>query len=243
MSIVAETGKVLFLFILHYCFISFGLLAFDDPEEVVPETEKSVPKVFEESKGPLSVPVFPRSENMSKALPEGADLRDSYIQLEDGSVLSVADWILGGVRKDSAGAGMSDYESRLFLGQVARAMVGMDENMVNRSLVHARPTRTYVPVQNAPALEAAEWIFRSILLPGTPKNYSPATTGGAFSPTMITGNTGTASFEDEFLRAINTSRDDFRETGTLMNMLNGQKKRMEASRGTSPGSDSAGPQQ
>ena len=78
--------------------------------------------------GPLVVPIYPRfqqdSEDKARKLPEGADLRDSYIVLEDGSVISVADWILGSLHKNDVGAGMSDYQNRLFLGQVARSMAG-----------------------------------------------------------------------------------------------------------------------
>lgn len=242
MGVVTRSKKAFLLVVLHCCVSSFRLFALDDPEESVQETEKTVSKVFEASKGPLSVPVFPRSEKMPKALPEGADLRDSYIQLEDGSVLSVADWILGGLKKDSAGADMSDYETRLFLGQVARAMVGLDENMVNRSLVRTRPTRTYTSVTKAPAVEAVEWFLRNTILPGTPKNYSPATSGGAFSPVMVTGNTGPVLYERQFIEAINQSRDDFTETGTLMNMLDAQRKRMETSGASPSGSDSVDPQ-
>ena len=84
---------------------------------------------------PLVVPVFPRGSK----LPEGAAaLKDSYIVMDDGSVVSMADWVLGALNKN-IGADMGDYNTRLFLGQVARAMAGLDEGMVDRRPV-PRPT-------------------------------------------------------------------------------------------------------
>ncbi len=51
----------------------------------------------------LTVPVFPRKEREETPVYKSGDLRDSYIQLENGSVISMADWILGSLNKDKAG--------------------------------------------------------------------------------------------------------------------------------------------
>lgn len=171
---------------------------------------------------PLVVPVYPRGTKTEDA-PIGTDLQDSYIIMKDGSALSVADWILGSLKKDSAGADMSDYESRLFLGQVARAMVGMDETLVRQNYVYLAPTVGYRPPPPPKgamrALQAVTGLITSALLPGTPSDWHPAKSGGAFSPMMKSGGDAAILFEEQFHNALMQTAGDFKEQGTMRIML------------------------
>jgi hypothetical protein len=72
---------------------------------------------------PLRVPVYPKRDSKDRPLPDGADLRDQYILLDDGSVISMADWVLGALNKSDIDRNLSDLERRLFLGEVARNML------------------------------------------------------------------------------------------------------------------------
>jgi len=192
------------------------------------DTGLSVPS----STANLIVPVYPRASDEKASLPEGADLRDSYIIMEDGSALSVADWILGGLNKDKAGADMSDYESRLFLGQVARAAAGMDEQLVNRSLVNTRPTLSYkAPVKPGPAMQALESVVGLVvntIIPGRPYDWDASKSGGAFNHLMKTGNTGTANFENFFEEAMMWTAQDFKTLGTMQIMAKEQGKKLQS---------------
>ncbi|MEX0299384.1 MAG: hypothetical protein AB3N28_09965 [Kordiimonas sp.] len=207
--------------------VAAAMPAFAVDEAQVPSKEVQ----YDAPKGPLSVPVFPRGTNSEKKLPEGADLRDSYIILEDGSVLSAADWIVGSLKKDQSGMGMSDYENRLFLGQVARAAVGMDENLVNRSLVHANPTLAYKAAPAPKGIEAAALSLASLvvntILPGTPEGYDPSKVGGAFSPTMKARGDSTLLFDEWFNESMNQTVAEFKEAGTMQIMRNEQQKKLK----------------
>lgn len=182
-------------------------------------------------KGPLVVPVFPRGRRKIEDLPVSTDLRDSYILLEDGSALSVADWILGSLNKDKAGASMSDYENRLFLGQVARAMVGMDEKLVNHSYVYTQPTVSYKPTPPpGPAMQALQGVVSLIggaIFSGTPEGWHPAKTGGAFSPLQRSGGDAAILFEGQFSGAMLHSVQDIRDTGIYQIMLDDQKAKLK----------------
>lgn len=180
--------------------------------------------------GPLVVPVFPKmkkkdpSDDSEVALPKGADLRDSYIIMEDGSVLSVGDWIKGSLTKNDTGIGMSDYQNRMFLGQVARAMVGQDETMVNRSVVSVGPIRRYqAPAPISKPLQALQGLL-GMIMPGDSYQWSPATDGGAFSRRVATEGGAAILFEEQFSEAVQQTAADFQETGAMINMLNAYKK-------------------
>ncbi len=220
------------LIILSFVTSIIMLVAAAMPAFANDETETPLKEVqYEAPKGPLSVPVFPRGTNSEKKLPEGADLRDSYIVLEDGSVLSAADWIIGSLKKDQSGVGMSDYENRLFLGQVARAAVGLDENLVNRSLVHASPTLAFKAAPAPKGMEAVALSLASLvvnaILPGTPEGYDPAKAGGAFSSTMKARGDSTLLFDDWFNESMNQTVAEFKESGTMQIMRNEQQKRLK----------------
>ncbi|MBV1901366.1 MAG: hypothetical protein KUG56_06810 [Kordiimonadaceae bacterium] len=178
-------------------------------------------------KGPITVPVYPRGDT-NKALPQSTDLRDSYIVMEDGSVLSAAGWILGALNKDQAGADMSDYEMRLFLGQVARVAVGMDEAMVNYGFLHTEPAVAHPPNPALPAplqaLQVVVNLVKSAILPGRPYDWDASKSGGAFSPTMKSKGDSTYLFDRQFTEAMDQTNSDLREAGTMQNMIRDQKK-------------------
>ena len=193
--------------------------------------DPEVPNVLSGLNGPLVVPVFPRGFK-NKDLPASTDLRDSYIMMEDGSALSVADWILGGLTKNDTGAGMSDYQNRLFLGQVARAMVGMDEKLVNHSFIYTRPTVSFRPPpkpgQAMQTLQTIVGAVAGVILPGTPEGWHPAKTGGAFSQLQQSGGDAAILFEGQFSGAMLHSVQDIRDTGVYQIMLDEQKAKLAA---------------
>lgn len=172
--------------------------------------------------GPLVVPIYPEFRTDDKEetpkLPEGADLRDSYIVLEDGSVLSVADWILGSLNKNDTGIGMSDYQNRLFLGQVARAMAGMDENLITRNVVNTGPAVPYTERELAAPVQILK-ALKSMLFPEMPKNWSPATSGGGFTRNRWQEGHAAILFERQMSEAMERNSGELWESGTMQTML------------------------
>ena len=177
---------------------------------------------------PLIVPVYPQGA-MRKDAPFSNDLRDSYIILEDGSALSVGDWILGGLKKDQSGIAMTDYESRLFLGQVTRAMIGLDQDLtLNNPLSVGPRVPFHAPLRRKGVTAAVENVYNLIshtIFPGTPKDWHPAKTGGAFSPRMRSGGDAAILFENQFAGAMLWSVQDIRDTGVYKRMLDDAKKK------------------
>jgi len=185
------------------------------------------PKTNPTSGSPLVVPVYPRGTKM-KGSPISTDLRDNYIILEDGSALSMADWILGSLKKDASGIAMTDYENRLFLGQVARAAVGLDEGLVHHSYVNVAPTVTFrAPPPPGAAIQTLQAVL-GVILPGTSKGWHPAKTGGAFSPMMKSGGGGAILFEGQFHNTLMHTASEFKELGTMRIMLKEAEKAREA---------------
>ncbi|WP_417451971.1 hypothetical protein [Kordiimonas sp.] len=179
--------------------------------------------------GPLVVPIYPHfreQDDKERKLPEGADFRDSYIVLEDGSVISVADWILGSLTKNQTGAGMSDYQNRLFLGQVARSMVGMDEELVNKSLLHSGAPVPFIEGNPLPVpLEILKGL-KNMLFPQMPKNWSPATSGGGFSRNAWQEGHAAVLFERQMSDAMSLNAGELWESGSMQNMLRDYKAHM-----------------
>jgi hypothetical protein len=221
--------RKMFGLVLASCLAPTALFALGPDETVV---DAPIPKVGVDkldvrgdglSKGALVVPVYPRKSLRPNKTIKIEDLQDSYIVLKDGSALSMADWILGGLNKDTMGAGMSDYENRLFLGQVARAMVGADEDMVHASLVNVRPTVRYKVAPPPKGFEGAARSFASLIvgtiLPGTPAGYDPAKAGGAFAPRVKSGGDAATLFENQFHNAMMHSVDDLRNSGINQDIL------------------------
>ncbi len=231
MGLSLKNTLIILSFVASLIILGAAAMPASANDEATAETRSAQSVQYNTPKGPLSVPVFPRGTNSEKKLPEGADLRDSYIVLKDGSVLSAADWIIGSLKKDAAGMDMSDYENRLFLGQVARAAVGMDENLVNRSLVHATPTLAFKAAPAPKGIEAVGLSLASLvvntILPGTPKGYDASKMGGAFSPTMKARGDTTLLFDRWFNDAMNQTVAEFKEAGTMQIMRNEQQRKFE----------------
>lgn len=174
--------------------------------------------VAQSQEQPLNVPVFPRFN--SKAQPVDIDsLRDSYIVLEDGAVLSLADWVLGSLSKSETGVGMSDYENRLFLGQVARAAVGMKQDLVYRSFKDAGPLRSYVPHMPSKPLQAAQALL-SNFIPALSPNWSPRVSGKPeIGNDQDRGLYNSIHFDGQFEDSLNQTRELFSYQGRLAIML------------------------
>lgn len=183
---------------------------------------------------PLVVPVYPRlnkkkdpsDDSKNQEMPEGADLRDSYIVMEDGSVLSMADWIKGSLTKNQIGAGMSDYDTRLFLGQVARSIAGQGESQVTTDVATVGPLRSYT-AGGVPKTTAEKTLsgLVGLFLVTMPEDYSPARAGGGFDRRMATNGGAAILFEEQFQEAVGQSANDLREIGTMLNMLDSYKKK------------------
>ncbi|TNE65543.1 MAG: hypothetical protein EP335_05260 [Alphaproteobacteria bacterium] len=191
------------------------------------------PRAASQLSAPLVVPVYPL-DSLREAAPEGADLRDSYILMEDGSVMSVADWILGALNRDAVGAGMTDYQNRLFLGQVARSMAGLNERLVDRTPVPhpvAGLAESVVgePLRIGPfSIGGQDAGPNSALLSGAPRGiYALNDAIGTDDPAEI--NMGKIGLiERPYERHFRYATEDFRLTGTFMNMLRDYQKRDSA---------------
>jgi len=167
---------------------------------------------------PLNVPVFPRFN--PKAQPVDIEsLRDSYIVLEDGAVLSLADWVLGSLSKSDTGIGMSDYQNRLFLGQVARAAVGMKQDLVYRSFEDAGPLRPYVPHTPSQPVQIAQGLL-SNFIPALSPNWSPKVSGKPdIGRDLDRGLYNSIHFDAQFSDSLNQTRELFSYEGRLAIML------------------------
>ena len=167
---------------------------------------------------PLNVPVFPRFNPKAQAV-DIDSLRDSYIVLEDGAVLSLADWVLGSLSKSDIGAGMSDYENRLFLGQVARAAVGMKQDLVYRSFKDAGPLRNYVPHTPSKPLQAAQGLL-SYFIPALSPNWSPKVSDKPeIGNDLDRGLYNSIHFDGQFEDSLNQTRERFTYPARLAIML------------------------
>ncbi|WP_308911805.1 hypothetical protein [Pseudokordiimonas caeni] len=138
----------------------------------------------DEGAAPLVVPVYPRGAErpQAPASPDGMPtlgIEDTYIVLEDGAVVSMADWVLAAIRRGTPGAGMSDYENRFFLGQVARAMVGEDQKMVSR----ARTLPATPGDALGPAYKGMSWADLAAAFRHTP--YAKPESGGAYTGGIV----------------------------------------------------------
>ncbi len=172
---------------------------------------------------PLVVPIFPRYTE-EQNLKDIESLKDNYIVLEDGAIISVADWLLGSLTKSSTGLGMSDYENRLFLGQVARAAAGLNEDLVYRSFENAGPPRTYVPHTPPAPLQAAQG-FLSFFIPALRPGWKPTVPEFTLARSVGHSTDGTILFNRQFQDALSHSTEDLIYFGTFTNMLEDQKKK------------------
>lgn len=174
------------------------------------------------SNAPLVVPVYPRFEN-EKALKSIEDLRDAYVVLDDGAVISMADWVLGSLNKSETGMGMSDYQTRLFLGQVARAVAGLDQDLVYRSFEDAGPPRPYVPHTPPELLQATQGIL-SMFIPALAPGWKPVIPELQLANDVGVNSAGTLLFDRQFQEAMYQSSRDLIESGRLQIMIKDAEK-------------------
>lgn len=165
----------------------------------------------------LVVPIFPRLKN-EDAIKSVEDLKDAYVVLEDGAVISVADWILGSLDKSKVGAGMSDYENRLFLGQVARAVAGLDQDLVYRSFEDAGPPAPFVPHNPPVPLQVAQGLL-SMVIPGLGPGWKPTIPDPKLTSITDRRSGGTGQFHEQFHEALQQSNGEFLNNGTMRTML------------------------
>lgn len=191
-----------------------------------------------EAKGqlPLVVPVYPRFK--PKDDPASIEsLRDTYIVLDDGSVLSLADWVLGSLNKTDTNSIMSDFQNRLFLGQVARGVAGLDQNLIYRSFKDSGPSIPYTeqPLSDAAALSKG---LIQQLVPGLFPDGKPipgqinelgiglvplasprASRFGFANHYQVRSSGGSILFDDQFFAALEQTRGEFLERGRIMKIV------------------------
>lgn len=168
-------------------------------------------------KAPLVVPIYPR-QTEKEALESIEDLKDKYVVLEDGAVVSMADWVLGSLSKSKVGAGMSDYENRLFLGQVARAVAGLDQDLIYRSFEDAGPPAPYVPHHPPVPLQVAQGLL-SMVIPALGPGWKPTIPDPKLTGITDKRSGGTIQFDKQFNEALNQSNFDLFYSGTMQTML------------------------
>ncbi len=177
----------------------------------------------EEQSDHLVVPVFPRLKK-DDAIKSVEDLKDAYVVLEDGAVVSMADWVLGSLNKSNVGAGMSDYENRMFLGQVARAVAGLDQDLVYRSFEDAGPPVPYVPYNPPAAVQAVQGLLANFI-PALGPNWSTEIPDPKLTGITDRRSGGTNQFEEQFNEALNQSNADLFYVGTVRTMLKDAEKK------------------
>ncbi len=145
-------------------------------------------------------------------------LEGSYIFLDDGAVLSLADWIIGGLSKNNIKAGASDYDMRLFLGKPALSMLKQStnkhfQNAASQSSflnfnTHKWNTSTY----RLPSSEASK-VF-NINTHGIYATIDPTGSSSGYEITLL---------EDPYLTAFSRAVDDFKEYGIYQKMIRDYK--------------------
>lgn len=211
---IGKSCLVIVFMVLAVITIIYPVAAQDEIQE-----STNTSPVKQDLSGSLVVPVYPRFKQ--KEGPVSIEsLKDNYIVLDDGSVMSMADWVLGSLKKSDIGAGMSDYESRLFLGQVARAAVGMKQDLIYRSFEDAGKPIPYTPHKLPAPLQAAQG-FLTYFIPALAPNWSPAAKEFSFKKHAgFTGHSGAILFDRQFFESLDQTRDEFVETGLMLNVIN-----------------------
>jgi hypothetical protein len=230
--------KVIFLVTIP--FVAFSVLAQDEALET--ETNLLQEEAVETEK-PLNVPVYPRGTQSSKPLSTIEDLHDQYILLNDGSVISMADWILGSLRKSDLNREMSDFDRRLFLGEVARNMLREGRVIGVQPGVPIKPApqddeKYREPKSGQPSSGFGFFTDRTPYLlkpPPAPLIDNGILNGppiglfndvsGTSEPAEINGGK-IRLLPDEFETFFDFHRKEWQEHGTYLNMLERHKKKL-----------------
>lgn len=183
----------------------------------VPESDPRQSSASSTTPAPLVVPIYPRlkPDQVPKTI---EDLKDSYIVLDDGSVVSMADWVLGSLNKSEIGSGMSDYQSRLFLGQVARAVAGLNQDLIYRSFEDAGPARPFVAHTPSTAAQITQGLL-SYFIPALRSGWEPIVPEPGLARHVGADSGGTIQFGRQFDEAVFQSSEDFIRAGRMLNML------------------------
>lgn len=215
-NLLSFSGVSASLFALALLFSSGGHAQDSENQETpVPRGEE----------GQLVVPIYPGATKTETPV-SVESLKDNYIVLEDGRVITLADWVLGSLQKSNVGAGMSDYQNRMFLGQVARAAAGLPQDLVYRSFRDAGPRRSFIPDAPSETLQAAQGIL-AMVIPGLAPNWSPIAPDPGLSDWANRGNGGAILFDEQFQEALFQSSEDFIYQGRMSNMLKEQEAEAE----------------
>ncbi len=228
------------IFLVTIPFATFSVSAQDGTVDT--ETNAPLEQAVETEK-PLNVPVYPRGTQSSKPLSAIEDLHDQYILLNDGSVISMADWILGSLRKSDLNREMSDLDRRLFLGEVARNMLREGRITGTRPGILLKPdAQDYAkykePEAGPPSSGFGFFTDRTPYLLKPPPiplidngilNGPPIglfnDVSGTSDPAEINGGK-IRLLPDEFETFLDFHRQEWQERGTYLNMLERHKKKL-----------------
>ncbi|UTW54403.1 hypothetical protein [Kordiimonas sp. SCSIO 12610] len=190
---------------------------------------------------PLNVPVYPKGSERKQTLSNITDLQDQYILLNDGSVISMADWILGALNKTDLNREMTDLERRLFLGEVARNMLREGRVLGVRPAIPLKPnsqdTENYQGPESGKAsagfglfADDAPFLLKPPPVPLVDNGILNGPPIGLFND--VSGTSDPAEINggkirllpDEFETFFDFHRSEWQERGTYLNMLEKFKK-------------------
>jgi len=211
----------------------------DETQATTPQNDKSDDSLLAilGQDVPLRVPVYPKRDSEDKPLPDGADLRDQYILLDDGSVISMADWVLGALNKSDIGRSLSDLERRLFLGEVARNMLQEGRLLGARPGVPLpAPKSLEEPLPDRPVgifANRLPYLFRSpeidSVVNGIPRHHGIDLFSDAVGASnSIEISDGTFSLVSKsYAWAIKWQREEWQYRGAQFNMLSAFKAKLK----------------
>jgi len=212
----------------------------NDKQEIENAGDASTKPPLQNEK-PLNVPVYPKGSALKKAPSDITDLHEQYILLNDGSVITMADWILGALKTSDLNREMSDLDRRLFLGEVARNMMKEGRILGVRPAVPVKPEilddENYD--ERAPKPPAGIFANRLPFLFKAPQ--APIIDNGILNGPVIgrfndiTGTSDPAEINggkirllpDAYETAFDHLREDWQRRGTYLLMLEKHKKTLE----------------
>ena len=204
--------------------IAFQLSHAHGQQESEPQEENKQLQSAEkavEKKAPLTVRIRPLDRLQTEPLtPE--QLRDAPVILEDGTIISFGDWVLGALRRGDVDSTSSDLDQKLFLGKVARAIAGAEAPLnegqpiqVGENLPGAIP-ETFVPNDLSDGVAALQTVVCLVLCyqaeeTSGPYDATPSASKSVSKSSMI-GGAGTDSplFQNQVARDLSWSYGDWK---------------------------------
>ena len=197
---------------------------------------------------PLNVPVYPRDSEKKQKLSDITDLQDQYILLNDGSIISMADWVLGTLKKSDLNREMTDLERRLFMGEVARNMLRKGRILGVRPGVPIKPEiqddEKYKEPESGQAssgfgffTDRSAYLLKPPPLPVIDNGVLNGPPIGRFND--VSGTSDPAEINsgkirllpDEFETFFDLHRYEWQERGAYLNMLEKHKKKLAGQNG------------